>query len=101
MKADVSASLPPDWRPEAVALRMKLIRTAEGKNQEWLGALVGVTGNQWGNYESNTSRVPALTAQRLDIKLGYTVQWIYNDNFQSLSGELQRKVSAARAKLGL
>jgi hypothetical protein len=92
-----TSPLPAEWQRDKIAERLRLIRKVMRWEQADAAEAVGVSGNQWSNYERALSGFPYYAAQRLEMRTGFMLQWVYNGHDAILPEHLRREITKARA----
>lgn len=87
--------------PEAIAKRLRALRSAKGFTQAYMARLLGsaTSGQLWANYEARDpgmwKRIGLNSALRLCHHLGVTLEWIYRGDMRLLDPKLADEIRAA------
>lgn len=84
---------------EEISKRLLLLRKALGNTQATMGALAGVTGNAWQNYEAGVRRIDLDSVFQLETTTGVPQEWIYRGIMARMPLELAEKIQLAKREM--
>jgi transcriptional regulator with XRE-family HTH domain len=84
---------------DEIAKRLILLRKALGNTQATMGALAGVSGNAWQNYEKGIRRIELDNVFQLETATGAPQEWIYRGIMARMPIELAEKLHLAKREL--
>jgi transcriptional regulator with XRE-family HTH domain len=62
-----------------IGTRLRMLRSARGKSQEWLGAQLGITFQQVQKYEKGINRIGGSRMQQIASALGVTPAYFFGE----------------------
>lgn len=84
---------------DEISKRLLLLRRALGNTQATMGALAGVTGNAWQNYEAGVRRIDLDSVFQLETATGVPQEWIYRGIMARMPLELAEKIQLAKREM--
>lgn len=84
---------------DEIAKRLFLLRKALGNTQAMMGALAGVSGNAWGNYEAGLRRIELDNVFQLETATGVPQEWVYRGIMARMPLELAQKLELAKREI--
>jgi transcriptional regulator with XRE-family HTH domain len=67
-----------------IGTRLRMLRIARGKSQEWLGAQLGITFQQVQKYEKGINRIGGSRIQQIASALGVTPAYFFGEAAASM-----------------
>ncbi len=99
LSAPMARELTNPYSLDEIAKRLRLLRRALGNTQATMGALAGVSGNAWQNYEKGLRRIDLDSVFHLETATGAPQEWIYRGIMARMPMELSEKLQLARREI--
>jgi transcriptional regulator with XRE-family HTH domain len=77
---------------DAIADRLRLIREAKGLIQASMARLVGITPQEWNNWERGRDRISLEKAIQVCAATGASLDWIYRGDMKGLPLDLATRI---------
>jgi transcriptional regulator with XRE-family HTH domain len=90
---------PNPYALEEIAKRLFLLRKALNNTQAQMGALCGVSGNAWQNYEAAVRRIELDNVFQLESATGAPQEWVYRGFMARMPLELAQKIELAKREI--